>query len=90
MNKNVMIPRALLCRIVELLGYWDISKYDVTLQFEHYDVTKALNNKRRRLDLRDDYAKIICAKDQDIRDEARIRYLQQKSWLRDDESSVTF
>ena len=90
MGKNVMIPLNLLFRIVELLGYWDVSKYDVTIQLEHYDVTRALNTKKRRLELRDDYAKIIRAKDEDTRDEARIWYLQQKSWLRDDDGGAPF
>ena len=89
-DKNVMIPLPLLSRIIDLLGYWDVSNYDIVLQLEHCDVTKALNNKKRRLELRDDYAKMFHAKDEDARDDAHIRYLQQKSWLRDDEDGAPF
>jgi hypothetical protein len=89
-DKNVIIPLTLLLRIVDLLGYWDVSKYDIVIRLEHCDIIKALNNKKRRLELRDDYAKIIHAKNVDARDDARIWYLQQKSWLRDDEGGVPF
>ena len=90
MAKNVLIPLPLMDRIIELLGYWDVSKYDIVIQLEHCDITKALNMKKRRLELRDDYAKIIRAKDDDAKDDARIWYLQQKSWLRDDEGMNPF
>ena len=90
MGKNVMIPLSLMNRIIDLLGYWYVSKYDVTIQLEHYDTLRALKCKKYRLGLRDGYAKIIRAKDDDTRDEARINYLQQKCWLRDGENGVPF
>ena len=85
MGKNVMIPLALLERIVELLGYWDVSDYDPVIQLEHLDVIKSLGYKKRRLGLREDYAKIIHAKNEDDRDDARLAYLQNRAWLRHDE-----
>jgi hypothetical protein len=85
MSKNVMIPLALLNRIVELLGYWDVSNYDPVIQLELFDILRFLDLKKRRLGLRDDYAKIIHAKNSDDRDDARLNYLQNKSWLRHDE-----
>ena len=90
MGKNVMIPLELMDRIVELLGYWDVSNYDPVIRLEHFDVLRFLNLKKRRLDLRDDYAKIIRADNEADRDEARIAYLQHKAWLRDDERHDPF
>jgi len=80
-----MIPLALLDRIVELLGYWDVSNYDPVIQLEHFDVLRALDLKKRRLALRDDYAKIVHAKNTDDRDDARIAYLQNRVCLQRDE-----
>jgi hypothetical protein len=57
---------------------------------ELYNVTQALNIKKRKLDLRDIYAKVIQAQNNDTRDDARIRYLQERSWLRDDEYGIPF
>ena len=85
MSKNVLIPLQLLHRIVDLLGYGDLSNYDPVIQLEHFDILRFLDLKIRRLGLRDDYAKIIRAKNTDDRDEARIIYLQNKAWLRHDE-----
>ena len=83
MAGNVMIPLSLLNQLTDLLAYWDASKYDLTIQLELHDVLQQLTIKKRRLDLRDDYAKIICAKDEEGRHDARIQYLQAKNWLND-------
>ena len=40
MAKNVMIKTDLFHRIVELLGYWDVSDYDPVVQLEHFDVLR--------------------------------------------------
>jgi hypothetical protein len=85
MSKNVLIPLPLMHRIVQLLEYWDVSNYDAAIQLEHYDILKYLNVKKRKLDLRDDYANIIRAKNEDSRHEARVRYLQNKAFLRNDD-----
>ena len=85
MSKNVMIPMSLLNRIVELLACWDASNYDPVIQLELFDILKYLNFKKRRLGLREDYAKIIHAKNEDDRDDARLTYLQNRAWLRHDE-----
>jgi len=90
MDKNVMIPLALMNRIIELLGYWDLSNYDAVIELEHFEVLRALNIKKRRLELRDDYAKIIRAGNQDDRDDARIQYLQNRCWSRYDEKGKAF
>ena len=85
MGKNVMIPLELLSRIVDLLEHWDVSSYDPTVRLEHFDVLRNLSLKKRRLGLRDDYARIISADCDSDRDDARITYLQNRAWLRDDE-----
>ena len=83
MADKAMIPLSLLDRLIELLGYWDVSNYDCAIKSELRDVLRQLTNKRRRIDLRDDYAKIICADNEYDRDDARIKYLQAKRWVDD-------
>jgi hypothetical protein len=90
MPKNVMIPLPLLRRVIGLLECWDVSNYDPVVQLEHYDVLRSLMLKRRRLDLRDDYARIIRSKNESDRDDARIAYIQNRNWLRDDERGLSF
>jgi hypothetical protein len=80
MGKNVMIPLFLLDRIIELLVELDLSEYH-ELRYEYCEILWALRVKKQRLELRDSYAKIISADDQNSRDDARIRYLQQKRFL---------
>jgi hypothetical protein len=80
-----MIPLTYLYRIVELLGYWDVSNYDPVIQLEHFELLRFLSLKLRRLDLREDYLKIIRANNADDKDNARITYLQNRAWLRHDE-----
>jgi len=71
----------LLGRIVELLEYWDVSKYDRVIQDDYCDVMRALMVKMQKIELRDAYAKIINAKSADARDWARIEYLRLKNNL---------
>ena len=80
MGKNVLIPLDLLERIVELLGYWDISGYDRVICDIYDDILNEIELKTKRLELRKAYSKIIQAKDGDARDLARMDYL----WLRRD------
>jgi len=83
LSDKVMIPLSLLDRLIELFGYLDVSNYDYVIKSEFRDVLWHLTHKRRRIDLRNDYAKIICADNEDDRDDARIRYLQSKRWIDD-------
>ena len=83
MSQNVMIPLSLLDQIVDLLGYWNINDYDPSVRCDYNRILWALDIKKQKLELRDAYAKIIQADNQEDRDEARIRYLQKKRWLRD-------
>jgi hypothetical protein len=86
MSKSVLIPASRLQRIIELLEHLDISNYDIFVQLEHIDNLKFLQGKKSRLELRDNYAKIILANNEDDRHDARISYLQHKALLRLDES----
>jgi len=83
MCKNVMIPLALLNQIVDLLKCWDISEYGYPTRDIYCHVLWALNMKKKKLKLRDAYAKIVQADNPDDRDGARIEYLRQKRVLGD-------
>lgn len=80
MNKpaNVKIPLPLLVRAIDLLESWDLSGYDESVQCDFDAVYFALLKKRQSHELRDAYAKIVFAKDEDARFAARMNYLQQK------------
>ena len=71
----------LLNRIVELLDYFDVSKYDRVIQDDHCEVMRELMIKMQKIELRDAYSNIINAKSSHERDWARIAYLQLKSQL---------
>jgi hypothetical protein len=81
MSKNVMIPLSLMRRIIDLLGYLQTPHNE--LSYEHCDILDELMIKMKRVELRDAYAKIISAKNEDDRHDARIEYLQQKNILKD-------
>jgi len=81
MDKNITIPLSLLKKIIDLLEYWDIHEYDYAIQQDHSDILFALNKKIQCIELREAYARIIYADDEDARHEARMRYLRQKREL---------
>ena len=83
MSQNVKIPLPLLSQTISLLESLDMRDYDDALRCDYYNVYHAFLKKRHNLELRDAYAKIIFAPDEDARFEARMRYLQQKR-VRDD------
>ena len=83
MNQNVMIPLSLLDQIIELLDKWELSEYGPDICYDYNNVVWALTVKKQKLLLRDAYAKIIQADNQDARDDARIHYLMQKRILED-------
>jgi len=83
MTQNVLIPLDLLNQIIDLLGYWNILEYDRSIHYNYYIILQELQIKRDKLSLREAYSKIIHAPNQDARDDARIRYLQQKRQLQD-------
>jgi hypothetical protein len=82
--ENIKIPYALFERIIYLLDCWDIDEHDPVIQDDYADVYSALLKKKQRLQLRHDYAEIICAIDEDSRNDARLSYLQRKRELYDE------
>ena len=86
MNENIMIPRSLFERIVELLDGFDASRYGYNFCREYEDVQAALEVKMQKLELRNAYARIASAEDEDARVMARIQY--QRLWSRMREKDV--
>jgi len=82
-EKDVLIPIPLVKQIIELLGYWDDSKYDRAVRDGRAEILLSLNVKLHKLELRDAYAKIIAADNEDSRHNARMEYLWQKRRLDD-------
>lgn len=80
---NVQIPLTLFKKIIEVLECWDVSRYDCVIQDEYRDILSALRAKQDNIDLRDAYAKILHAQDDDQRHAARMIYLQQKRLNKD-------
>jgi len=78
MSQNVTIPLSLVDQIIDLLGYWNIMAYDPSIHDDYYSVLEALQLKKLKLELRDAYAKIVHAPNQEARDNARVHYLRLK------------
>jgi len=78
MECNVKIPLPLLSQAIELLEHWNLDGYDPAILCDYDNVYMALLKKRQSLDLREAYAKIIFAQDEEDRFEARTRYLKLK------------
>ena len=89
MGKNVMIPLLLLDAVIELLEDLDPPEYH-ELRYEYCKILWLLTVKRQKLELRDAYAKIISAYDDDARDEARMRYLEKKRFIEDLDEDIPF
>jgi hypothetical protein len=90
MNKNVMIPLSLLNQIIELLQHWDIPEYRPELRYDYESVVWALVVKKQKLKLRDAYAKILQADNQQAKDEAYFHYRQEKSLLDEAWENIPF
>ena len=78
MNDNVKIPLSLFKQVFYILENINIYSYCDTFQTEYFDLIDALNRKKAALELREAYADIVRAKDEDSRLWAKMRYLQQK------------
>ena len=79
MGKNVEIPLALLKSLVTLLEFWDVSLFDRSVRDDYWDALWSLKMKLLKLDLRDAYARIVKAPDDNAKHRARIEYLQLKN-----------
>jgi len=83
MQQSVTIPLSLLKSLIELLEYWDISLFDLAIRDDYSNALSALKMKLHKLDLREAYAKIVKAPNEDVRHTARIEYLRLKNLLDD-------
>ena len=66
-----------------MLECWDISQYNRAIIDDYGDILRSLNAKLQRLELRDAYAKLIAADNEDDSNDARIDYLWLKGRLND-------
>jgi len=78
MIENVKIPLSLFYQTISLLDNIRRSGCDQSIVPEYESVLTAFLKKKQSLDLRDSYAKIISAQDEDQRWEARMNYLYDK------------
>ena len=76
--KNVKIPELLLRQTIDVMERFDISDYGFDFQHDFDTALFALLKKQQSIDLRDAYAQIIFAEDEDARFNARMRYLKSK------------
>jgi len=81
---NIKIPLPLLTQTIDLLQNWNLADYDPSVQYDYDCVYYALLKKRQSLELRDAYAKVIFAENEDARHSAKMNYLQQKRQFNDD------
>ena len=79
-GKNVLIPLSLLNSLIEFLNELDLSEYH-ELSWEYGQLLWALEMKKQKLNLRDSYAKIISADNEDDRHDARMEYLSKRNQL---------
>ena len=80
-GNNVTIPLPLLKNLIVLLEYWDVSLLDRAVRDDYWGALWALKIKLLKLDIREAYARIIHAPNEDARHVARIEYLQLKNHL---------
>jgi hypothetical protein len=76
---NIQMPLGLLHKIVDLLSNIDLSGYDCSIVFDYDDVMDAIAEKLHAVELRKAYSKVVFAKDEDKRFDARIEYLRLKN-----------
>ena len=79
MNKNVLIPRSTFERIIVLLEWLDLSNNPN--RYDYYDMIGELKVKMQKIELHGAYSKIMSAKTEDAKHDARIEYLRQRRQL---------
>jgi len=80
-GNNISIPLPLLKNLIVLLEYWDVSLLDRAVRDDYWGALWALKIKLLKLDVREAYARIIHAPNEDARHLARIEFLQLKNTL---------
>jgi hypothetical protein len=88
MSKNVLIPQSTFEKIIELFECVEFSRLANFL--DYVDVYHELKFKQQRLDIRKTYAKVIAAKDDRARDNARMNYLHQRRQIGKIDDSFSF
>jgi len=83
MSENVKIPLSLLSKTIELLECIDINAYDFAVTVDYENVLYELLKKKQSLALRQTYGKVVFAKTEDERINARLQYLQEKRTLKE-------
>lgn len=78
MTKNVKISELLFKKTIDFLDQLNLGGIYVELQDEFNDIYSEFIKKEQSLELRKDYAKIVYAKDDDSRFNARMQYLKNK------------
>lgn len=81
MSKNITIPFSTFEQIIELLDDIDAERYGCNFYNAYCEVLTKLKVKMQKIELRDAYAQIIQAKDEDEEFHARIEYLRLKREL---------
>ena len=77
-QKNVQIPLALFREIIEFVEYMDQCSLDRLFDDMCDSILAQLRAKQDSMALRENYADIIYAKDDDKRHDARMKYLHMK------------
>ena len=78
-EKNVKISLNLLTQTIYVLEHINMDGYDDSIKSDYDNILFAFYKKKESLRLREAYAKIIHAKDEDSRHFARMEYLQRKN-----------
>ena len=89
MSKNVLIPADLFERIFTFMENWDFPDHH-NLYYEFCELRLAIRLKMRKIELREAYANIICADDENAAHSARIDYLRLKEMVRYDFNDIPF
>lgn len=80
--KNVQIPLDLFNQLLDAMEYIDLKGYAPDFRDRFDSILWALQEKKKKMDLRDDYARLIVANktgNEEAQDEARIEYLKNKN-----------
>lgn len=81
--KNVQIPIELFNSIIDVMEYIDTSNYASDFKDIFENVLEALRDKKNKMNLREDYQRLISANksgNEDKQIEARIEYLKNKKF----------
>lgn len=82
-TKNVQIPLELFNAVVDIMEYIDTSNYASDFKNIFENVLEALQEKKNKMNLREDYQRLIAANksgNEDKQIEARIEYLKNKKF----------